>query len=328
MNINKINSSDNNNSNLKTKCSKAWKNIPLFIRLITFITIILYVLNLFFPIISLKLSNIPYFTIFKMHLWRIISTILITTEILNILFSLIFWVKYASEIESSMGTIKYFIIFMMNSIIIQILYSIISCLIALIINNKNYLQEKLKNKNEVMNSGLWPYIICELTLLSLSNPNQQMSFLFFPCQFRAKFYPLILFIIFSIMNSFIIDLEVLMGIIYAFIYHFFMKKKIKISDNFVRKIENSKVILCFTKMGGFVSVNNLGNKLVSTVNNINMKMKDISISQNNRGFTPFRGQGVKIGGNYGEATDGYAGVNQNTSSNMQKSQNESLDVKI
>ena len=278
--------------------------------------------------ISLQLSNIPFYTIFEIHLWRIISTILITTEILNIIFSLIFWVKYASVIESSMGTIKYFIIFMMNSIIIQILYSIISCLISLIINNKNYLLEKIKNKNEVINSGLWPYIICELTLLSLSNPNYQMSFLFFPCQFRAKFYPLILFIIFSIMNTFVIDLEVLIGILYAFIYHFFMKKKIKISDNLVRKIENSKIIRGLIKIGGFVSVNNLGNKFVTTVNNINMKMKDISISQSNRGFTPFRGQGAKVGGNYGQAIDDYTGVNQNTSSNIQKLPNESLDIKI
>lgn len=331
MNINQINLSNSNNSGLKSKCSKTWNNIPLFIRFIIFNTILLYILNIFFPLISLYLANIPYYTIFKLHLWRIISTILITSDILNILFALLFWVKYASQIEASMGTIKYFLIFMMNSIIIQILYCIImSCIAFFILNNKNYLLEKITNKTIIINGGLWPYIICELTLLSLSNPNYPTNFLFFPCQFRVKFYPIILFIIFSIMNNLLIDLEVLTGIIYAFIYHFLLKKRIKISDNCVGKIENWKIFKCITKLGGFVSVNNLGNKLVNTINNMNMKMKDISNSQSNKGFTAFRGHGAKIGGNYGKMnTDDYSGVNENTnSSNIQKSQNESLDVKI
>ena len=326
MNINEINS--NNNSDLKTKFLKVWKNFPLFIRLITFITIILYILNLFIPYISFYMSNIPYYTVFKIHLWRILSTILITTDILNIILSLLFWLKYASELESSMGTIKYFLIFLMNSMIIQIFYSILSCLISLLINNKNYLLEKINNKNKVINSGLWPYILSELTLLSLSNPNQVMNFLFFPCQFRAKYYPIIIFIIFSIMNSFVIDLEVLTGIIYAFLYHFFIKKKLRISDSLVQKMENLSIFKCFTKMGGFVSVNNLGNKLVSTVNTINRKIKDISNNQN-KGFTPFKGVGTALGGKYGIMNnDDYAGASQSTFTTIQKSQNESLDVKI
>jgi len=326
MKINQINS--NNASDIKSKLSTVWKNIPLFIRVITFITIIFYIINLFIPYISFYLSNIPYYTILKIQIWRIVSTSLITTEIINIIFSLIFWVKYASELESSMGTIKYFLIFMMNSIIIQIFYSLISCLIAFIINKKTYLLTKINSKNSVSNSGIWPNIICELTLLSLSNPNQLMKFLFFPCQFKAKYYPLILFIIFSIMNSFTIDLEVLIGMLYAFFYFYFIKKFIKISDNLVIKIENLKCMKCFTRMGGFVSVNTLGNKFVSTVNSINQKIKEISI-QNNKGFSPFGGEGVKVGGSFKTmGSDDYIGVNENTFTGTQKSQNESLDVKI
>ena len=327
MKISQLN--QNNNNDLKSKISKVWKNIPLFIRLITFITIILYILNFFIQNISFYLSNIPYFTIYKINLWRIMTTILITTDILNIILSLFFWIKYASELESSMGTIKYFLVFTMNSIIIQICYTLISYLIAFLINNKQFLLGKIKDKNDISNSGIWPYIICELTLLSLSNPNQNMKILFFPCQFRAKFYPILLFIIFSIMNSFVIDLEVLTGIIYAFLYHFCIKKKIKISDQLVEKIENLKIFKCCRKMGGFVSVNNLGNKLVSTVNSINRQIKDISIKQSNKGFSPFQGGGVIVGGNYGETkTDDYTGVNQNTSIGIEKSKNETLDVKI
>ena len=327
MNINQLN--QNNNNGLKSKISKVWKKIPLFIRLITFITIILYILNLFIPNISFYLANIPYFTIYKINIWRIITTILITTDIFNIILSLFFWIQYASELESSMGTIKYFLIFVMNSIIIQIFYTFISYLIAFLINNRNFLLAKINDKNDISNSGIWPYIICELSLISLSNPNHPMKILFFPCQFKAKFYPIILFILFSIMNNFAIDLEFLTGIIYAFIYHFFIKQKIKISDQLVEKIENFTIFKCSKKMSGFVSVNNLGNKLVTTVNSVNRQIKDISIKQSNKGFTPFQGRGVIVGENFGETrNDDYRGVNQNTTVGIEKSKNETLDVKI
>ena len=325
MNIN----SRNDNISTRDKLSKIWRSIPLFIKTVMIITVILYILNLFIPYVSLYLSNIPYYTILNIHLWRLISTIFITTEIINIILSLLFWVKYASELELSMGTIKYFLIFLMNSLSIQILYSLLSCLIAFIINNKQYLLAKINNKNQVNNSGLWPYIICELTLLSLSNPNSPMKIIFFPCQIKAKYYPFILFIIFSIMNSFAIDLEVLSGIIYALFYNFVIKKVIKISNTFVLKIEKSSCFKCISKMDGFISVDTLGNKFVSTVNNINNRIREIAVNQNNKGFTPFKGEGIAIGGNYGVmTTDDYSGVNQNTSTIIQKSQNETLDVKI
>ena len=317
MKINQINSSGV--SNLKTKFSNIFKMFPLFLRLITCITIIIYILNLFVTSISFYFSNIPYYTILKFQLWRIISTIFITTNIFNIILFLLFWVKYASELESSIGTIKYILLFIMNSILIQIIYCFISCLIAFLINDKTYLLEKINNKNSVSNGGLWPYIICELTLLSLSNPSHPMKFLILSYQFKAKYYPIFLFIIFSIMNSFIIDLEVLTGILYAFLYHFLIKKKIKIQDTFIIKVENLKIFKCLTKMNGFVSVNALENKLVSNTNNVNNIIKDISITQSND-FNSFNGQGVMTGGTQNDVFGRVAQIN--SSSNIRQSQNE------
>ena len=328
MNISQINPSNNNDS-IRNNLSNIWKKIPLFIRLIMIITIILYINNLFFPQISFYISNIPYYTVFNLNLWRIISTIFMTTEIINIIFSLLFWVKFASLLESSMGTIKYFLTFIINSVIIQIFYTIISCVIAFLINNKKYLLEKINSKNLVNNSGLWPYIICEITLMSLRNPNINIKFLLFPCVIKAKYYPIILFVIFSIMNSFAIDLEVLSGLIYSLFFHFFIKKKFKISNELLKKIENSRCFKCFTKIGSFVSVNTLGNKFESTVNNINDKIKEIAINQTNKGFTPFQGGGIMVGGVMN--TEDYSGVNDNntsTSVEVQKTQNESLEAKF
>ena len=63
----------------------------------------------------------------------------------------------------------------------------------MIIKNEKILKLKI-DKNVVTNSGIWPYIISELTLLSLSNPNEIIKLFFFP-EIKAKYYPIIVFML-------------------------------------------------------------------------------------------------------------------------------------
>ena len=218
-----------------------------------------------------------------------------------------------------MGTIIYLIIIIINSTIIHIISTFSFFIISIIIKKKEILKAKIIDKGKVNNSGLWPYIICELTLLSLSNPYHTIKFLFFP-EFHAKFYPIIVLVIFCVINNIWIDFEVLSGIIYAFIYHFLIKKKLKISKIFVRKIENLGCIKCFKIFGGFVSVNK--NKYSSN-DKINRRERQVIVNQSNvKGFVPLKEESVIKGESSRDINDG-----QNNT-NIQKSQNETMDVKI
>ena len=311
-------SNDNNeNSDCKSSCQKLYTGIPLFIKMIILITVILYIINIKFSNISFYLSNIPYYTVYKYQIWRIFSTSLMTTNILNIVLSLLFWVKHASNLEDIMGTITYLIIIIMNSTIIHFISTFLFFIISLILKKEEILKVKINDKGKVNNSGLWPYIICELTLLSLSNPYHPVKLLFFP-EFQAKFFPIIVLVLFCVLNNIWIDFEVLSGIIYAFIYHFLIKKKLKISKNFVSKIENLGCVKCFKIFGGFVSVNK--NKY-STRDSVRRE-RQVIVSQSVKGFTPLREESVIKGESSRDIND--AQNNQNT----QKSQNETLDVKI
>ena len=321
MNSNQINSINNNeNNDCKSNCQKLYTEIPLFVKLLILITTTLYILNFFFSSISFYLSNIPYYTIYNFHIWRLFSTSLISTNIINIILSILFWVKHASNLEANMGTIIYLIIFIINSTFIQILFTLLFYIISLIIKNKEFLLTKINNKGKVNNSGIWPYIICELTLLSLSNPNHPIKILFFP-EFKAKYYPIIVLIVFCSLNSLTIDFEMLNGIIYAFIYHFFIKRKIRFSNNFIRKIENLSCIKCFMIFGGFVSVDK--NKYSSDNKRVK-RVRNVVVNQDNmKGFVPFKGEGNIVGDSLREMN-----TNQNNTVPSQKSQNETLDVKI
>ena len=309
--INNINNIPN-----KSYCARLCEVIPLFIKLIVLITITLYIINRFAFNLSLYISNIPFYTIYKYQIWRLFSTSLMNTGIINIALSLVLWIKLGAILEDSTGTILYLFIFMINSTLIQIIYTILIFIISLIIKNKNILLLKLDNNNNIVtNSGIWPYIISELTLLSLSNPNQIIKLFFFP-DIKAKFYPIIVFIIFALLNNLIIDLEVFCGILYSFLYHFFIKSKLNFSKKCIKNLEDSKCIKCFSKCGGFISIRDKKFSDYRTERNVvvNSNLRDYESCQ--RSDTNIN---IKEG-NLGDAK----GIQEQN----KKSMDDTLDVKI
>ena len=308
--INNINNIPN-----KSYCARLCEVIPLFIKLIVLITITLYIINRFSFNLSLYISNIPFYTIYKYQIWRLFSTSLMNTGIINIALSLVLWIKLGAILEDSTGTILYLFIFIINSTLIQIIYTILIFVISLVIKNKNILLLKLDNNYIVTNSGIWPYIISELTLLSLSNPNQIIKLFFFP-DIKAKFYPIIVFIIFALLNNLIIDLEVFCGILYSFLYHFFIKSKLNFSKKCIKNLEDSKCIKCFSKCGGFISIRDKKFSDYRTERNVvvNSNLRDYESCQ--RSDTNIN---IKEG-NLGDAK----GIQEQN----KKSMDDTLDVKI
>ena len=69
---------------------KLWNIVPLFIKYMSLSNLILYFINLFFNSFSLGLSNIPHYTFFHFQIWRLLTSVLMTTSIINVLLGLIF----------------------------------------------------------------------------------------------------------------------------------------------------------------------------------------------------------------------------------------------
>jgi hypothetical protein len=220
-----------------------------------------------------------------------------TTNILSIIFSLFFWFKDAFKLEREIGTVKYLLIFFMNTFFIQLLYCFITFLISLIIQNHILLKMKITPRG-VRSEGLWPILLCDLTLLCLSNPNESIRFYIFPCVIKAKYYPLILFIIFFVLSGFTIDFEILCGIGFGFLYHYYLKSKIKVSTNFASKMENSFLFSWMKNKKGFINNGGLGipelQNNLENVRNVNISGNIDSTTQND--FKAFQGKGVAVGG--------------------------------
>ena len=274
-------------------------SMPLFIKIVIFTTIILYLLNIISPYVGLYLADIPYLTIYYFHIWGLITNSFMTTGIISIIFSLIFWYRDAVKLEKQIGTTKYMLIFLMNTFFIQIIYCAMMFIIALIINNKFVLKLKV-TPNGVVNSGLWPILMCDLTLLCLSNPEEPMKVFIFPCIIKAKYYPFILFLLFTLISGFNIDFEVLCAIGFGFLYHFYLKSRLQLSNNLILKVENSFLFRWMKNKRGFINLGGVG--IPELVNNLE-NVRNVNINGNNNNnnnqpkvFHAFRGKGIAVGG--------------------------------
>ena len=275
---------------------KLWNIVPLFIKLMSLSTMILCIINLFLNKISLLLSSIPLYTIYNLQIWRLFTTVFMTTNIINVLLGLAFWTREGSSLETRMGTMKYILIFFRNSFLIEILYSIIMGIISLILKNKNFLAEKINKKGAVRNCGFLPVIICEITLLCISNPNTKVKFLCIPWEFKAKYYPIIWFVVFCCANTYHNDIEIFTGILYALLYRYSLRKFIIIPDSFIEKMENNCCFNWMLKITGFVSVSHITNKFMDEKTNQRISGQILNINKANQR------NNSKISGNSKERT--------------------------
>ena len=259
---------------LKLKIGKIFSNIPLFIKCYFIITIVFYILNLKLTFISYYLINVPAFTILRFQIWRLITSVFITTNIFQIILAFFVWVKYASLLETSLGTIKYTLIFLVNTFCIQVLNLIIYPFFSLVY--KKSFNSEIKSKK---NSGLWGIVMCEMTLLCVSNPESPMKLLLIPYTVKAKIYPIILVLMFILVNYLEIDVEIISGVIYGFIYFYYLKTKLQISDTFVQKLETNNGFKWLSNFKGFISVTHISSGMpisitkVSSIDNEQEKLK-------------------------------------------------------
>jgi membrane associated rhomboid family serine protease len=305
---NNQNQNSNNNNNYFQTCKDTikqyWSGVPFFARFIIIITLTLYILS-WFTTFMLNFANIPLYTIYKFHLWRLITSVFMTLSIINIIFAFIAWLPDALKLEKSTGTVRYFLNFMINSILIQIMYTIIIFIISLF----------YKNILLMPSSGLWPMILAEITILCLSNPQGQLQMMFIPCMIPSKFYPWALFGFFTILNM-NVQLDILAGILYGYLFFYYLKNKIQFSDEFISRAENWPILNKISLFESFVTLsksisnnggnlffagsnsgnpnnnNNLGNRF----NNNNNNSQINSNSQPQAPVTtPFKGKGAVLG---------------------------------
>ena len=268
-----FNSNTKSNQGALSQIIELISNIPFFVRLVIITNVILIIANIFFPHVSFYLSNIPALTIKQYQLWRLITTSFITTNLINMILGFIVWTKDAISLEKALGTIRYIFIFILNSIFINL----ISCFLAFLFSSENFQILHYSYVHKVNNSGIWPIIICETTLLCLNNPDSKIKLLFVPSPVRAKYYPFIIIILLTLINNFRINFGIVSGFFYGIIYYFLLQNKFSISEGVTRKLEKSCLFRCLIGLNGFMILHQLNHAMNSGNVNISNSFESIDI---------------------------------------------------
>lgn len=301
-----MSSMNNSNSNsgfgnfcgkFKEDMNRFLDKIPCFVKLFLFISFILFFLNLFIPYVSLFLSNYPFLTFLRFQIWRLWTTVFITSHLLSLIFGFIFWVRDGSQKELRLGTVQYMLEFFMHSIIIEVLYSVVMLLIFVIVKNSSLVFPQ-NSMNFMGGGGIWPMVMCEITIRCLQNPDAPTRLWCFPCIFKAKYYPLVLFGFFTLMSGFVIDIENLCAIGYGFLYYYVLSKKLQIPLRWIKKLETSRCLKWMTKMKGFIYNSSASDVEVwspNPLNNLENNMQNNLENHRSSGFKAFKGKGYTVG---------------------------------
>ena len=216
-----MNSSTLNSSNhsFKNNCKEWVTNfcirVPIFVRTIILLTTIIYIVNLWADIES-YFSNTPKYTVDSLKIWTLLTSCLVNTHIINLIFAFISWIPDGIRLESSNGTIKYILNFFINNIVIQIIFIVIC------------------------------YI---LSMLCIANPENYVNLCFIPFEFRAKFYPFAMYLFLIVANGFkFIIIDVLIGILFGYLYFYKLKNFLNVSDSLVLRLE--KIFQFLSKFTG------------------------------------------------------------------------------
>lgn len=269
--MNYINNSDN--ISYTTKAKNFIDSIPFCIKILLGSNLILFCFCHFFIPFSFALANIPYYTILRFQIWRLVTSNFISTSFLNLIFVFFFWLPQSMNLERSIGTVRYMINFFVNSIFIQLLYDLF-LLIFSIFNSSILLKKIYYDKNNNMeyieSDGLWPYIMMEMTILCLANPENEMNILCFSYPIKSKYYPLILFVILTVCN-FTIKFDLIAGIVYGCIYVYYLRNYLDFDEQTIEKIEGSFLFNYTKNYPSFVKKSNVDASLLlgNDMNNIN-----------------------------------------------------------
>lgn len=273
-NLDNINPPNQNiEKSIKNQILNFISSIPFCIRFLLSINLIFYIFS-FSITFSFYLANIPYYTILRFQIWRLITANLLSTGLLNIIFAIFFWLPQSINLERSIGTVRYMMNFFVNSFFIQFLYALFLVILSIIFKTSILLKkihyDTRSNMYFIESDGLWPYIMMEMTILCLANPENEMNILCFSYPIKSKYYPLILFVILTVCN-FTIKFDLIAGILYGCIYVYYLRNYLDFDEQTIEKIEGSFLFNYTKNYPSFVKKSNVDASLLlgNDMNNIN-----------------------------------------------------------
>jgi membrane associated rhomboid family serine protease len=147
----------------------------------------------FFVDPTFALANIPYFTIFRIQLYRILTSPFVCSSILNLFFAFMGFMNNGVKLEQSMGSALFGVLFFKLTIVTNLVFLIVSFLLWGLTNNEGYLAG--------VSVGVWTVLLSIIAVeCAQAPPNSKRKLFFF--EVPVLYYPLVLLALFSLFAGF------------------------------------------------------------------------------------------------------------------------------
>lgn len=171
---------------------KTWfENCPLFTKGLIYISSIVAVLSMVTDS-DLYLSNLPAYVVEGFQIHRLFTSPIASHGILSVLFGFFAVLPQCARQEREWGTVKTIVDFLWKNFIINIIYVIMAYALSPITP---------LFVTRISAAGLWQIFFFQLVERSLQNPEGVSMLLCFPVQIKTKYYPIALWLIFSLLSQ-------------------------------------------------------------------------------------------------------------------------------
>lgn len=216
------------------------------------------IFSLLFSLNDLVLGNIPFFTLWKFELYRIILSPLVGNSFFTIILAAMFFPVMGGRFENTMGSSSFLFMMTTLSILTNVLFCALTVLLSVIGTPEAVLWSC---------SGFWAILFALITIECMQNPDQPRRILFIPVDIPSKYYPLILYAFISLV-SFNFSLGFALAIVVGYLHSKGYLDKLKMSSVYLQSLESGGLFHALSRNRGWVLAGTLGHDAYIPVNTV------------------------------------------------------------
>ena len=205
------------------------------------------ILSLFGLDFSDYLANVPYFTLYRFEIYRILTSVFMNNSIISVIFMWLFFPAMGARMEQQQGSATFGWLLYASAIAINLAFVAI-CFVGSMFYGGVILAEC---------SGFWSVLFTLITLDCLAMPDQPRRLLCIPVDIPGPYFPLALFAFFSFFGGFRLDLA--LGIAVGFGYKEGYLEKLKPADGYLRRTRGQEGSILYNaarNYDGYIFVQN------------------------------------------------------------------------
>ena len=209
-----------------------WMDTTPYVTRASMIGIVAIYIFSFIIDLTSSLANVPYYTIFKIQIYRIILSPLVSNSILTIILIALFYPSMASRMENALGSTCFLSLICTLSILTNIFFDVTSITLFYM---------GVSSAIGFSCAGFWTVIFSLITIECMAQPELPRRMLFIPVDIPSKYFPLVLYAFFALFSG--LELGFVIAIAVGYMYSKGFLDKFKLSSNYVDQLEITGGIL-------------------------------------------------------------------------------------